>query len=182
MAETAVFDGIARVERLGPAGMIAIRGDLSDPGMTRAIADATGIAVPEPLSATQTDAAALLWMSPDEVLLIDEGDDLPGHLGRLQRALGDRHALAVDVSDMRARFAVTGAPAREVLAKLCPIDLSPEGFTAGTVRRTRLAQIAAFVWLRQDGRFDVACLRSVADYAFDALCVAARDGTDIGVF
>ena len=35
------------------------------------------------------------------------------------------------MSDARAVFQVSGPSAREVMAKLCPVDLSPEAFKPG---------------------------------------------------
>ena len=76
----------------------------------------------------------------------------------------------------RAVIRVTGAGARETLAKLCPVDLAPGTFTPGMVRRTRLGQIPAAFWLDGRGAFHLICFRSVADYAFGALCELCEDG------
>jgi sarcosine oxidase subunit gamma len=77
---------------------------------------------------------------------------------------------------------VSGAGAREVLAKLCPVDLSPDAFTPGMFRRTRMAQVPAAFWLDAEDTFHLICFRSVADYAFNLLKTAALPGGEVGVY
>ena len=71
---------------------------------------------------------------------------------------------------------------REVMAKLAPVDLAPASFTPGMFRRTRIAQVPAAFWMPQEGVFRVVCFRSVAQYVFDVLCVAAQPGSEVGAF
>ncbi|MEO9629184.1 MAG: sarcosine oxidase subunit gamma, partial [Sulfitobacter sp.] len=49
-------------------------------------------------------------------------------------------------------------------------------------RRTRMGQVPAAFWLREDGVFEVICFRSVAQYMFDLLSVAAQPGSEVGHF
>ena len=77
---------------------------------------------------------------------------------------------------------VSGDGAREVLGKLCPVDLSAEAFVPGQFRRTRMAQVAAAFWLDQDGSFHIVCFRSVADYMFSLLSTAAQPQSEVGVY
>jgi sarcosine oxidase subunit gamma len=78
-----------------------------------------------------------------------------------------------DVSDARVGFRVVGPGARAVLARLSPADLSAPVFGPGSVRRTRLAQVPAAIWMTGEGAIDVAVFRSVADYALGLLRGAA---------
>ena len=107
---------------------------------------------------------------------------MPEALARLHAAFEDTHTTAVDVSGARAVFRVEGPHAREVLAKLAPVDLAPGQFTSGMFRRTRMGQVPAAFWLREDGAFEVICFRSVAQYMFDLLSVAAQPGSEVGHF
>ena len=95
----------------------------------------------------------------------------------MTKALGAIHHLCVDVSDARATFRLTGAGAREVLAKLAPADLSV--MTAGQLRRTRLAQVAADFWIVDDNTIDLVTFRSTARYVFDLLSTAAAPGSEV---
>jgi sarcosine oxidase subunit gamma len=108
--------------------------------------------------------------------------DIEAKLAGLNVNLAKQHALAVNVSDARAVFEVRGAHAREVIAKLAPVDLAPASFTLGMFRRTRIAQVAAAFWMPEDDVFRVVCFRSVAQYMFDVLSAAAQPGSEVGYF
>ena len=148
---------MAEVARVHGLGMVTLRGDPAE------LADAAGLPPPEMRMSARADGEALLWMSPDELLLVC--DDAPARAAALVDALSGRFATVADVSDARAVFDVTGPDAAGTLAKLMPVDfgaLAPE-----EVRRTRMAQVAAACWREGEG-YRVVCFRSVADYA-DAL-------------
>lgn len=176
------YDGLASIADAGPTGMITLRGDLASDAVAQAVHRATGLDVPAQREACTSDAHAALWMAPDELLLICPHPQVTDSLAAIEAALADQHFLAVDVSDARCHIHVAGSGAREVLAKLCPVDLSPEAFTPGMVRRTRMAQIAAAFWLDEGGTFHLICFRSVAGYAFSVLKTAATPGGEVGIY
>ncbi len=167
----AAFDGFARVAEIGPLGMVTLRAKPGLPGLAKAVKAATGCAVPGPRAIIEKAGRAAAWMSPDEYLLILPRGDVGKALADIARALKDGHHLAVEVSDARAVFGVTGATADQVIARLCPVDLA--ALPGGELRRTRLAQVACALW--RDGQgFTIVTFRSVARYAFDILANAAR--------
>ncbi|NDR55288.1 sarcosine oxidase subunit gamma [Aliiruegeria sabulilitoris] len=172
---------VAQVEERGLQGMVTLRADLSDPALAGAVEAATGCALPESRQILTNGDRAVAWMSPDELLLLVPYADTAAVVAALEAALSGVHHLAVDVSDARASFSISGPGAREVLARLCPADLSPAGFGPGEIRRTWLAQVPAAFWTDEAGRFTLVCFRSVARYAFDALAGAAR-GDKVGFF
>ncbi len=178
----ASFDGIAQVQELGLHGMITLRGDLSAKPVRSAATKATGAAMPDANAITVKGEAGLCWMSPDELLVLCPYGAVAGTLAQMQGALAGSHALAVNVSDARALFRVSGGSAREVLAKLCPVDLSPGAFQPGMFRRTRMAQVPAAFWMVDDQTFRIVCFRSVAQYVFDLLKAAAQPGSEVGHF
>jgi sarcosine oxidase subunit gamma len=161
--------------------MITLKGDLAAPALAAAVEAVTGCAVPGRRGIEAAGEARVGWMAPDELLLIVPRGAVPGALATLAERLGETHHLAADVSDMRAVFRVEGAGAREVLAKLCPVDLAPGAFGKGELRRTRLAQVPAAFWMEEDD-FTVVCFRSVAAYAFGVLAGAAAAGGAVGHF
>lgn len=175
-------DGIARVEELGLRGMITLRGDLGDTTLRSAATGAAGVAFPGPRQACIAGDRGLLWMSPDEILVLVPHAEAPQAAAAMSAALAGTHALVAEVSDARAVFRVSGPAAREVLAKLTPADVSPSGFGPGEVRRTRLAQAAAAFWMTEEAAFEVICFRSVAQYVFDLLATAAAPGGEVGHF
>jgi len=159
-------------------GMITLRGDLTSAAMKKAVKAACGQAVPAQGQINGVGAGGVAWMSPDELLVMVPYDDVDQKLAQIDAALKGQHYMAVDVSDARAVFTLTGANAREVLARLSPADLHPFAFGVGQFRRSRLAQIAAAFWVHEGG-IDLICFRSVADYAEGILSNAAQ-GAKIG--
>lgn len=174
--------GIAHVSELGAKGMITLRGDLSAKAVTKAAAAVAGTSMPAQGHCTADGAGGIAWMSPDELLLMCTYEDAGDKLAELSKKLGKAHALVVNVSDARAVFEVRGPLAREVMAKLAPVDLAPSVFTPGMFRRSRIAQVPAAFWMPADDVFHVVCFRSVAQYVFDVLNVAAQPGSEVGAF
>lgn len=174
-----VQDGYVRVAEVGPQGMIVLRskGD----GLAEALA-ALGLPLPGIRRIESAGDRAVAWMSPDELLIWLPYAQVPQAVAALGAALAGKHHLVADVSDARAVFTLTGAGAREVLAKCCPVDFAPGVFGPGEVRRTRAAQVAAAVWMGEDDTFTLVCFRSVARYVFDLLATLARPGAEVGLF
>ena len=167
-------EALAKISQVQGLGMIQIRADLATAG--DAIAGAAGLAVPAQGSVTRANGRLLGWMSPDELLLVLPVAEVAPVLDALTAALSSGHALALDVSDMRAVFRIEGPRAVEVLMKLCPTDLAtmPED----GLRRTRAAQVACGIW-RDQGGYVLVGFRSVADYLRGILTGAAAPGTTL---
>lgn len=174
-------DGIARVDEVPLQGMITLRADLEDKTVRKALQTVSKGELPTAGKARIDGYTGLAWMSPDEMLVLCDYATANRTLARLTDALGSIHSLAVNVSDARASFRVSGEHARDVLGKLCPVDFSPEAFAQGTFRRTRMAQVPAAVWLCDDNTLQVICFRSQARYVFDLLSVAAQRGSEVGL-
>ena len=179
-----VFDktGIASVTEMGLIGMITLRGDLKEKAIVKAAVAAGGVNVPEQRMCTTQGEHGIAWMSPDELLIMCAYGEVHARLADLQGKLAKSHALAVNVSDARAVFQVTGPHVREVVAKLAPVDMHPDHFKPGMFRRTRFAQVPAAFWMEDEATVQIICFRSVAGYMFDLLNIAAQDGSEVGHF
>ncbi|WP_299690293.1 sarcosine oxidase subunit gamma family protein [uncultured Tateyamaria sp.] len=178
----AADDGIARITEGGLQGMITLRGDLANTSIKNAATGVAAVDMPAQGKANCVEDRGIAWMSPDEVLVLCPYEAVDANLAKMHATLGETFALAVDVSDARAVFLVEGAQAREVMAKLAPVDLSPEAFTPGMFRRTRLAQVPAAFWMRDATTFQIVCFRSHAAYVFDLLRTAAAPGSAVDFF
>ena len=176
--EGASFQGFAKVEEMGLHGMITIRGDLKSAGIKKAAAE-IGPDVPGQREVKMAGGNALAWMSPDELLAVVAYDDVDAKIAAIDKALKGKHYLAVNVSDARAVFRVSGNGAREVIAKLSPVDMSPVAFGPGQIRRTRMAQVPAAFWMEEDGSVTIICFRSVAEYVFNLLKGASEKGSEV---
>lgn len=176
------YDGYVAIQEAPPRGMVTIRGDLASPALKTAIADITGVEVPSKRGANLQADQGVLWMSPDELMVLTTYADADRHTAKLTDALASEHALVANVSDARTLFVVEGAHAREVLAKVAPVDLAPGNFAPGEMRRTRIAQVPAAFWMREAETFEVLCFRSVARYVFDVLKTGALPGAEVDAF
>lgn len=149
-------------------GMVTLR---AAPELAVQVVAAAGLpGLPERRMSTRKGEVAVLWMSPDEVMVVCPLGAGAGLASRLTEAIGDGHGTAVDMSAARQVFELTGVGVRGVLAGLMPVDfdrLAPE-----EVRRTRMAQIPVALWRYGEG-WRLACFRSVAGYASDLLHIAA---------
>lgn len=170
---------LVHITEMAPQGMITLRADPTVSGP--AVSSVLSLPMPETRCVTMSGARKLAWMSPDELMLLVPSSETADTIAGLRQALVGQHHLLQDVSDIRAMFSITGANARDVLAKLVPADLHPDSFGAGEMRRSRLAQIPCAFWLEDDG-FRLLCFRSVAQYALDLLQEAALDDAPVGYF
>jgi sarcosine oxidase, subunit gamma len=177
----ASYQGFATITEIGPLGMITLRCKHDEPALAGALAALT-LDLPAQRRVEQGRDRACAWMSPDEVLVILPYPEVAQALEVLGAKLAGVHHLAVDVSDARAVFEISGSQARDVLAKLSPVDLAPGHFGPGEIRRSRIAQVAGAFWMVDDTTFRLVCFRSVARYVFDLLAVSARPGSEPGLF
>lgn len=175
-------DGIATVTEMPLQGMITLRGDLSASAVKKAATSVTGAKMPTAGGAHIEKSGGLVWMSPDELLVLCPYADVASNLEKMRKTLAKSHALAVDVSDARAMFRLAGRGARGVMGKLAPVDFSTDRFTMGTFRRSRLAQVPAAFWMQEPDAFHIVCFRSHAQYLFDLLKVAAQPGSRVGFY
>ena len=174
-------EGVVTVEEMGLIGMITLRGDFEDENFAAAVSHFSGLAIPDVRQVDRGEKMSIAWMSPDELLLVLPYYQAEGLVAEITEALGETFALVVDVSDARTMFRISGPFANEALAKLAPVDLSDEAFPVGSVRRTRMAQVAAAFWRTDETGYMVICFRSVADYVWGLMTNAVDDGP-VGVF
>ena len=176
--------GVVSVAEAGLVGMLTLRGSLEDAAFQAAVKTALGTGIPAPRQFLSEGARSLLWMSPDELLVVCGHGEAETLAEALSEALGEQHHLVVNVSDARAVFTLTGddGAMRDTLAKLTPADLRPASLPVEEVRRTRLAQVPAAIWIESEGQAKVVCFRSVAAYVFGLLKQASRRGSEVDFF
>lgn len=171
------------MREIADRGMIDLRGLASDRKFMAAVKQALGVELPkQPRTSVSWGEIKVLWLSIDQWLILATRARAAELLAALHKALQGIHALAVDVSDMRAVIRLEGEGAREVLMKGCSLDLLSGEYGPGTVRRMNFAEIAALLHVVEDDVFDVYVFRSYADYAWDYLLATAREPAKIRLF
>jgi sarcosine oxidase subunit gamma len=166
------------ITRSAPRAMVSLRADLGVAKVKAAVRAAARVDMPAARRIVTSGTQAAAWMSPDELLLLAPDGEGAALAAALSTRLKGIHHLAADVSDLRIGWTLEGKAVREVLAKLTPADIAR--LPVGEVRRTRLAQVAAALWLVSETEARVLTFRSVSDYVGDLLVQSARKGSEVG--
>ena len=152
--------------------IVNIRGTASDPGFASAVQTATGLALPAAANTVSNGSIwQILWLGPDEWLLIDENG---GDLAAAAAKSGVLHS-AVDISHRNTAILVAGPKAAEAIAGSSPHDLSPSIFPVGACARTVLGKIEVVIFRTGEEEYRVECWRSFSPYAFAMLAEGAED-------
>lgn len=122
---------------------VNLRGDPRDEGFAAAASAALGCALPlEPNTAADGNSLAILWLGPNEWLVVGPPDTEWQIEAVLNEALAGQHVSVVDVSASRTVIELGGPKARQTLAKGCGLDLHPRSFGPGRCAQTGLAKAA----------------------------------------
>lgn len=129
--------------------MVTVRVTAHQPAAAR-IAEALGTALPSECGAVGIGLQhQVLWLGPDEFLVISE-TDAATLTAQLADALGTDPGLVVDVSANRTTLELSGPSARAVVEKGCVLDLHPRTFHAGTAVSTMLGLVPVILWQTDD--------------------------------
>lgn len=159
------------LEELPFSTQLSLRADPGGPAAA-AVERALGCPLPAPCTLTRAGQADVLWLGPDEFLLLAP----PGRQAFLRRqmrmAIGAEFATVTDVSAQRTTLDLSGSRVRDVLARGCAIDLDLRVSPPGTCVQTLLAR--AGVILIVDGPDQIRLLvgSSFAPYVADWLADA----------
>ena len=166
-----------RLQERAFLGHISLRCDPGDSALTGTIERTLECGLPRKPNTFQLAPAGLrvLWLAPDEWLIVtpEGGEEMLA--AALRRAVGDGFAAVVELGSGQTVIEIAGPRAREVIAKGCPLDLHPRGFGPGSCAQSRLAR--ALVTIAQvDGTptFELIVRRSFADYLWRWLNDASR--------
>lgn len=125
-------------------------------GQTKAVSDALkaahGMAFPAPNRATGKDGARAIWFGRDQAVLLGPEPDVG--LARL--------CAVTDQSDAWAVVELSGAAARDVLARLTPIDMRDSQFKRGHTARTDIMHMAGSITRIGADSFLILVFRSMA--------------------
>ncbi|HKN53455.1 MAG TPA: sarcosine oxidase subunit gamma family protein [Amycolatopsis sp.] len=122
-----------------------------------------GVPLPEPCRFVAGDGVEILWMGPDEYLVLAEPGRQEELEASLRAAIGDAPGAVCDVSAQRTTVDLTGSSARDVLAHGCSIDLHPAVSPPGTCVQTLLARMGIVLLVREEG-FTILVRQSFAEY------------------
>jgi sarcosine oxidase subunit gamma len=157
-------------------GMVALRVDARDDDARAAIETALRVALPPANRTVGCEGGVVLWLGPDEFLIVTEPGAENALVATLIAALRGKRGAVVDVSDSRTIIALSGKRARDLLAKGSGIDLHPRSFAPGQCAQSFLAKVKIALHQLDDApSYHVIVERSVAEYLFLWLADAARE-------
>ncbi|MER6073367.1 sarcosine oxidase subunit gamma family protein [Streptomyces sp. NPDC001817] len=174
-AATRSSRGAIRLAELPFLAQVNVRLDAKSPAAD-AVGLALGLQLPlEPNTVVHAGGVTVVWLGPDEWLVVG----LPGTErdleGLIRSAVGDEPVSVTDVSAQRTTLLVGGPRARDLLAHGCALDLHPRAFGPGRCAQTTLARTQVVLVARDEPRagFWVLVRSSFAGYLADWLLDAA---------
>ncbi|MGW5645212.1 sarcosine oxidase subunit gamma [Saccharopolyspora sp. NPDC003752] len=130
----------------------------------------------EPNLVSGDENAAALWLGPDEWLLVAPDGRAAELVASARGALADSLGSTVDVSANRTALRLSGPLSREVLEKICSLDLHPRSFAPGRCAQTLLGRTQAILWqLTPEPAYRILVRNSFADYLADLLLDAVQE-------
>jgi sarcosine oxidase, subunit gamma len=103
-----------------------------------------------PCTAVVAGDRELLWLGPDEWLVLAPAGCADELAASLRTAIGAERGAVTDVSAQRTAVVLRGPGTRELLAKGCSIDLHPKVSPRGTCVQTLLAQTGVTLVVHDD--------------------------------
>ena len=152
-----------RVRLPGVVGLLVVRAEPTLAGLAGAFSDALGLDLPERLGSTASGTRCARWLAPDEWLLSCPPAESADLERRLRAALDGAFAVT-NVTGGYAVLEIAGPDARTALAKSTPLDVDPRAFAPGRVAGTVFAKTTLTLRHVEDGRYELICRRSFADY------------------
>lgn len=156
---------------------VNLRGDARNPAFLAAVRSMVGCEPPAAPNTFNTGAQiAVIWLGPDEWLVVDRPDHGEGIAGNLSMALAGMPHSVTDVSAARTVIEIAGTDARLVLAKGCPLDVHASAFSPPRTSQTLLAKARVLIQCVDAAPvFRLFVLDSFANYLAEWLTDAAAE-------
>jgi sarcosine oxidase subunit gamma len=149
------------------------------------LTSAIGVDLPtEPLTSASSNEGSLLWMGPDEWMLVTAPNGADTIAARLRSGLAGVHHQLVEVGDYYTVIEVSGERARDALSKLTTLDVHQRAFRTGMVAGSMFGHANALLWQTEDDSsehgpvFRLIIRWSMADYLW---CLLANAGGEWGL-
>jgi heterotetrameric sarcosine oxidase gamma subunit len=135
----------------------------------------TGLVLPQGPARVTAHGLALIGTAPDQWLAVAEDQAATELLATLTKELAGIASI-IDQSDGKAVIRISGARARDALAKGCSLDLHPSVFQPGDAATTQIALIDCQLWQLDDvPTYDLAVPSSFAESFWSWLTASAAE-------
>ena len=169
------FDGVTVAEVTDQSlVMIALPRDRAE-DIESAVAKSCGLSIPAMGQSTRSsDASVTLWrLQKNQVLAYFAYDADDAEVNLAERF--DAPAYYTDQSDTWGMIRVSGERSRDVLERICPIDLDPNVFSLGSVSRTIMEHIGTIIFRDGDDSYVLLTMRSFSRSMLHAIEVSVKN-------
>jgi sarcosine oxidase subunit gamma len=145
-------------------GHLNLRGNANDSGFLKGVKNALDLDLPlAPCSSAQNAETTIMWLSPDEWLIIIEGGTEAAVEDKLRQSLSGHFAVS-DISGAQTMLEISGKDCLQLLQKSIGYDLHLDSFPINKVIGTALAKSSAHIRRTGEYNFQLIIRRSFADY------------------
>ena len=158
-------------------GKMILRGSLSEKKFITSTKKHLSQQFPaSPNSFYDDNKVRVIWLGPDEWLILSDAAELDTLKDDLTRALIKSHSALVDVSDNSTIIEIKGRYSREILMKGCSLDIHPSVFQTGCSAQIDLA-LSNIILLKtaDEPIYQIIVQASFASYLWDWLVDAANE-------
>jgi sarcosine oxidase subunit gamma len=171
------------LREMADRGMIDLRGMTTDRKFMAAVKSVLGADLPKvPRASVAWGDVKMLWLSPDQWLVLCPRARAPALAADLGKALSGIHSQVTNVSDMRTVLRLEGENLRVTLAKGTSTDLMAAEVKPGFVKRLKFAEVGALINIVEDEIFELYVFRSQADYVWDFLLATGTTASALKIF
>ena len=158
---------------------INLRGNPNDKNFMSSVSEVLNTILPtKPNTYITVDSLKIIWLGPNEWLIIDEkGDDKQGLFSKLENSFGSQDASVTDVSENRTVIRIMGTKLFILLAKFLTLNLDNSLNSSSSVAQTLFIKVPILLMRHYEHgiepKIDIFTNRSHANYVYKILV----DGT-----
>jgi len=145
-------------------GHLNLRGNAQDVGFLAGVQEALGMPLPiTPCSSTKSELAQIMWLAPDEwLIVVDSGSEY--EVEQKLRSYLKGHFAVSDISGAQTIIELSGSNVIDLLKKSTGYDLHLDSFPVGKVIGTTFAKAGAHILRVSEDKFQLVVRRSFSDY------------------
>ena len=147
-------------------GHLNLRGNCADVDFLAGVQATLGLALPiTPCSSTLSEDTQIMWLAPDEWLIIVASGTEFEVEQKLRSALKGHFAVS-DISGAQTLLELSGRNVIDLMKKSTGYDLHLESFPVGKVVGTTFAKAGAHILRVSEDKFQLVVRRSFSDYVW----------------